>query len=723
MRKSRRIRGAVVCAVAALVTFAPTRGAESSEAEPRPEQVDEVEYVEVNVSHIPASNTIATKLPVELHLTPANVGVVTAALLEEQDAQLLGDALRNVSSLNVQQNGGVHDFFLIRGFDSLSGGLVLTDGAVEPEASWYPLYNVAGVEVLKGPAGFLYGSDPLSGVVNIVRKQPVPADFAVFHGSLGSFSSSEATLDWNLADESGSRSFRLNGFGSDADNYRDDKQSRHYALNPGFRWQIDSDSSLNFNLEYVDAEYSPDAGLPLLGGEIPDVPRRRSYQTPFDFSEQALYRFQVDYETRIGERVTLRNKFYYRDLDWRSTGTQFIGVFPDGGGGFQVGRVVTTLDDRQKVTGNQLEAIVELGAGSVRHHLLFGVELKDFSDTFDIGLAPPFDPMNPMVPGIPSIDLFNPVESATSVTAFPFLVGESESFVVAPYVVDQIEFSSRWQLLLGARWDDISRDDERFLAQGPVQESLSRDDSKVSPMAGVVFVPRADLSLYANYGESFAPAGVRVFGELEPEESRGFEVGVKQRFLAGKVRTTTALYQIDRDNVAIPDDLGVTQQAGDQRSRGFEFELAAEPRPQWRAFAVYAYTDAELTRFAERAIVGFDPMTGQPIEATIDRSGNRPAFVPEHLLSLWVSRSFKRGLGVAGGARWFSDQYIAEDNGTEIDGAVLFDAAVFCNYKQYRFSLNFKNITDVEYERRGFGSGSVIPAEPFAVYAGVGFRI
>ena len=63
---------------------------------------------------------------------------------------------------------------MVRGFDSIDGGLVLTDGAPEPEISFYQLYNVERVEVLKGPGGFLYGRNPLAGTVNLVRKQPVP---------------------------------------------------------------------------------------------------------------------------------------------------------------------------------------------------------------------------------------------------------------------------------------------------------------------------------------------------------------------------------------------------------------------------------------------------------------------------------------------------------------------------------------------------------------------
>ena len=131
--------------------------AADDERETEEEQEGITEYVEVNAKALPRSNTIATKMDVPLQVTPMNVGVVTRPMLDEQNAIVLGDALYNVSSLNVQGGPAVHDFFSIRGFDSLSSALVLIDGAVEPQASFYSMYNIEGVEVLKGPGGFLYG--------------------------------------------------------------------------------------------------------------------------------------------------------------------------------------------------------------------------------------------------------------------------------------------------------------------------------------------------------------------------------------------------------------------------------------------------------------------------------------------------------------------------------------------------------------------------------------
>jgi catecholate siderophore receptor len=681
---------------------------------------DQLEYVRVDTTGLPTSNSIATKLPMPLRLTPANVGTVSAPLFDEQDAVVMSDALRNVSGLNVQPNFGVHDFFLIRGFDSLNGGLILTDGAAEPAATWYPLYNVVGVEVWKGPAGFLYGSDPLGGAINIVRKQPLPSNFVGVDVSGGSFGTFEGKMDWNASNAAGDQRFRLNGMWLESEQYRDDKQSRHVAVNPSYTWKPNEKSTLNFNLEVVDAEYSPDSGLPLVGNEIPPVARTTSYQSPFDFSDQRLDRFQVDYESELSERLTLRNKTYYRGLDWLTKGTQFVGVTPDQTGELQVIRTQLALDDRQQSYGNQFEAILSLNSGSVRHSLLAGLEVNHRTDDFDIGVVPPVNPLTPELPGIPSISLFDPVETATDVAPLPYLAGTSESTVVAPYVSDQIRFSQKFQMLLGARYDWISRDDERFLAFTASQDKISRDDGKLSPLIGAVYAPTPSLSAYANAGRSYAPASPRIIGDLEPEQGTQFELGVKKKFLGDRMQTTFALFEIERENIAIPDDNGVTQQAGDQRSRGFEIELAAEPLSGLRTFFSYAYTDAVLTQFTERVAVGIDP-SGQIIEATVDRSGNTPAFVPEHLGSLWVSKSLGRW-GVGGGLRLFSDQFIAEDNEFTLDGAVVFDATVYYNFKSWRAQVNFKNLTDTAYEGRGVGSTSVIPADPFAVYVGIGYQ-
>lgn len=695
-----------------------TGPADGENALPPPGVADEAIVVEGSLPYIPTTNMIGTRLPIELRWTPANVGTVNEPVLREQSARVLGDALRNISGINNQSQSGVADFFTVRGYDSLSGALVLTDGAPEPEVSFYQMYNVERVEVFKGPGGFLYGrnglSGALAGIVNIVRRQPEPVSFGSFGGSFGSFGTFQGNLDVNLAPEkSDTFSFRLNAMYRESDFYRDDKHNENLAVNPALAWRFGPDTILNVNLEFVDLSYQPDNGVPILNNALPDVDRKTSYQSPLDFSDQTIGRFQVDLQTKLSPSWSLRNKTYYRDLDWETDGTLFIGFanpfnpicLPTPGlNEPEVCRALTSLDDRQKFIGNQFEMVWTGSTGSVSHNLLVGLELASFADEFtlDVGL-------------LPQIALFNPVETATG-TLFPLQpqqVGDSRSLVAAPYVINNFQFSDRFQALVGARFDIIDFEDDATGA--------SRDDSDFSPMLGLTFAATETMNLYVNAADAFAPPSGRLTGDPVPEESRQYEIGAKLGRAGGKVQTTVALYQLERENIGIVDETGFTQQAGDQRSRGIEIEFAAELRPRLRAFVSYAYNDAELTRFVECAPGFTDPGTGQCVQS-IDRSGNTPAFAPEHLVNIWVSQRFGNGWGFGAGARFVSEQFIAEDNQFAIDDYLLFDAALYYTIDRWELSLNFQNITDEDYETRGFGSSSVIPANPFSVHAGFNYR-
>ena len=238
-------------------------------------------------------------------------------------------------------------------------------------------------------------------------------------------------------------------------------------------------------------------------------------------------------------------------------------------------------------------------------------------------------------------------------------------------------------------------------------------------MLGVLVAPTSEFSVYGNYSKSFAPPSARVVGELVPERSTQVEGGVKAKLSKWNAETTFAVYQVDRDNIPIPDDTGFTQQTGNQRSRGFEIDFAAQPAPGLRGFVSYAYNDSELTEFAEAQLVSINP----PQIAVLDRSGNSSAFAPRNILNFWVSKDISSSWGVGGGGRYVGEQFIAEDNVFAIDGVLTFDAMVYYRVAGLRLRLNLKNLTDQEYFLRGFGATSVIPAPPFSAFLSVDFQM
>jgi iron complex outermembrane receptor protein len=334
----------------------------------------------------------------------------------------------------------------------------------------------------------------------------------------------------------------------------------------------------------------------------------------------------------------------------------------------------------------------------MKHGFLTGFEVSRLTDVFTLDVA-----------ALPTIDLYNPVETVAE--PLFMIPGQSQAadartLVFAPYFVDQITFSEKVQLFVGGRFDVLDYQDELT--------STSRHANPFSPMLGAVYSPRPDLSIYANLGHAFAPPSSRVVGERKPEESRQVEIGTKKQLGKRGSFVNMAVYHLERKNIAIPDETGITQQTGNQRSRGVEVELVTETLPDWLTLVSYAFNVSELTEFAETVFTGRVP----PF-VILDRSGNTAPFAPRHVFNVWTNRELANGLALGGGLRYVSGQYIAPDNAYQIKGYLTLDATVSYKIKKWKWSLNFKNLTNRDYETRGFGNSAVIPADPFAVYARV----
>jgi TonB-dependent siderophore receptor len=658
--------------------------------------------VEAELPAVPPSSTAATRLPVPVEELPLSVSVVPARLARDQQAFVLSDALRNASGVNAAAGFGVFDVFTLRGFDSLSSGLVLSDGVLEPESTFYPMYDVRQVEVLKGPASFLYGGNALAGAVQVVRKQPAPGRFAELSATFGRYGTFEGAADANATSADGKWGFRLNGTWQGTDNYREVGEGELYAVHPVVRWQPDDRTRVSAGLELVSSDQSPDAGLPFVGesgSTLAPVERTTSYQSAFDGSVQDVMRVRVDAERRFGN-VTVRNHFYTTTLDWDSDGTVFAGLVPAGDRTL-LARTLVSLDDQQTVVGNQLEATSSFSTGRVRHELLGGLEVSRHADRFvqDVALLAPVDLLDPV----------EPPGGGTPVTLPAFgLQGDGRSLVIAPYLVDRMSLGSRLHVFAGARLDSIDHEDPTT--------STDRSDTRLSPLLGVVVDATDTLSLHASGGTSFAPPSSQVSGPREPERGGQVEAGAKLRFLDGKAFLGVSGYALQRSDIAIPDSSGLLTQVGDQESQGVEVDLSAEPAPGFVAYASYAFTDSELTNYAEVFLTPQGPFR-------VDHSGNSPAWVPRHLANVWLSKEWSWGLGLGAGLRAMSSQFAGEDNRYQVTGFTTFDAGVSYRHGRMKGSLFARNLAGTEYETRGVAGGSAIPARPFELICRFDLRL
>ena len=125
----------------------------------------------------------ASKMEEEPFKAPANVDVITSAMIEANHYINISEALKNVPGVTIQSygtggenyssnriyiNGTSNVVFLIDGMRVNTNGII--SSRFEP-STMVNMDNIERIEVLKGSASTLYGSDAAGGVVNIITKK------------------------------------------------------------------------------------------------------------------------------------------------------------------------------------------------------------------------------------------------------------------------------------------------------------------------------------------------------------------------------------------------------------------------------------------------------------------------------------------------------------------------------------------------------------------------
>jgi outer membrane receptor for ferrienterochelin and colicins len=156
----------------------------------------------------------ATRTEIEVKEVPMSVEVVTREEIDALDADNVMDILRFSTGINFYRDKNYRTP-MIRGFEG-KHSLVLIDGRRIASRSsggdpfWFSTNNIERIEIVRGPASSLYGSDALGGVINIITKRPkkgLTFDFSTKYGSyahesdttMGKFYSGYGAEKWGVS--------------------------------------------------------------------------------------------------------------------------------------------------------------------------------------------------------------------------------------------------------------------------------------------------------------------------------------------------------------------------------------------------------------------------------------------------------------------------------------------------------------------------------------------
>jgi vitamin B12 transporter len=176
--------------------------------------------------------TTATRVPVSQAAAPVAVTVITGESLRARGLTHIADALREVPGAAVAQSGsaGAQTALFLRGGES-KYVKVLVDGVAVNEAGGafdfgtLTTHNVDRVEIVRGPTSVLYGSDAVTGVVQIFTRRGRGRPHVAAAARAGTYATYDTDVSLNGAIGAAAFSFGVASF----------RTSGSYPFNSGYR--------------------------------------------------------------------------------------------------------------------------------------------------------------------------------------------------------------------------------------------------------------------------------------------------------------------------------------------------------------------------------------------------------------------------------------------------------------------------------------------------------
>ena len=641
--------------------------------------------------------------------------VIDEEVLAAAGATDLDQALDLSASVARQNNfGGLWNSFAIRGFagdENLpSGYLVNGFNAGRGFGGPRNLAGVESVEVLKGPRAALFGRGEPGGTVNLVTKRPKATRAGEVKLTAGRYAHRRADLDYNqpLSDAAG---LRVVGYFEDSESFRDTVETRRYGANPSFAWRPTEAGRFVYELEYSRQEVPFDRGVLAVDGQLGRIPPSRFLGEPGDGPIEArTLGHQLEYQHEFNDQWSLLVGANLRDTSLEGFSTE-----PELAANRQQllvdGRNLTRqrrsrdYDADYRVLRAELSG--EFRTGGLRHRVLIGVDADKFeNDQVFLRARAPTLASRPTPQQQQAIDIFAPVYGRFPLpTPGPLTDRLETQESRGIFLQDQISLTDRFEVRLGARFDDY----EQTLQDRAARRTVRQTESRVEPQFGAVFKATDRLSWYAGYGRNFRPlSGADFAGRpFEPNTSTSIETGLSFESADGAWSGTAGIFRTTQANILVADPLnaGFSIAGGKAESRGLEIDLQGRLDSGLGVWFSYAYIDAEVSGDV------LDPNFALPV-----RAGSSLINIPEHSLSLQVTQELQlagRPLTLGGGAVFVDDRLGETGTTFELPGYTI--ARVFAAYEltsALSLRADIDNLTDETYYTNSFSRLWVQPGTP-----------
>ena len=573
-------------------------------------QTTEPQRVEVTgtaPTYEPPATSVGTKSDTPTLLTPQAIQVVPRAVLNDQKALTLTDAVRNVAGVGADFgfNGSAQPLLILRGFQTqsmtasgtMSGASVYYINGVKVQGVPLNMANVDSVEVVKGPASVLYGRAEPGGLVNVVPRALSAQPQLGLEQTIG-----QHGLSRTLVEGGGALNADKTLLGRASLSYDQGGSNRDFVVNQlgafsgTLAWVPGLDTRVALTVDHNAQKYRNDFGIPADGNRPAKLPRTRQYNDAPELSTITSNSVVLDAQTRLtpnwtvkGRVVSMRARTHEVDVwPYRENYGLAAETCDNTAGLNRLCRYYFYMrpDGHVKLDQATLDLMGELQLGGLQHKLLAEIDHHSSKKTGDLYFTQ-----------INSVDVFKPVLGSAPPldTSFPLPLDDHNRWTSLT-LQDQIAFGGGWHGVIALRHDRTDAIYSMTPGTEPNRQSFT------TPRVGAVWAFLPNQTLYAQYQDSVsanngrepAPAPGVQGKALEAERARQIELGWKQVALNGRFSTTVAVYELVKRNRA---DFSLYPQVttvGKARSRGLEVDAIGQVSSQLALMASYTYMDAKV---------------------------------------------------------------------------------------------------------------------------------
>jgi vitamin B12 transporter len=551
------------------------------------EQKDEEEVEEIVVT--------ATRLETPSSHVGSSVTVITDEELVRTGKTFLHDALRAVPGLDVVRRGGEgqQTSLFIRGANS-EHTLVLIDGVeandpISPNRAFdfanLTIDNIERVEILRGPQSPLYGSDAIGGVISIITKKGKGKPSLTVSGEYGSFQTNREMASLSGGYSTADFSFSASRFDTDGISVASEEEGN--SERDGYENTTLSGKLAVRPLEKVEVAFvgryiDSDAEIDPFGGDDPNSVQET--EQLFLRGQIKVGLFKEKWENIIGLELSKTDRKNRDEPDTVRPNDRSDGTFH--------GQIM-----RGNWQGN-----VFLSGGNV---LVYGIDIQE-----EKGESEFF-----------SESIFGPFTSSFD---------EQAARIEGYFFQGQASLLERLYAIAGFRIDHHSIFGSEITYRFVASYNLENTGTRLKGTFGTGFKAPSLFQL-------FDPASGNP--DLEPEKSKGWDVGVEQVIANGRMKAGITYFKNEFKNlidftITNPNTFeGELRNIGNSESEGIELFSLFNVIDPVTLSAQYTYNDARdkdsdellLKRARNRFNVSFDYRFSDrgAVHATVAYTGER----------------------------------------------------------------------------------------------------